>query len=323
MKTETAIPKIRVAFMGTPSFAEPVLAALVETGYNIVAVYTRPDAAVGRKQELRESPVKQLAGKHDIPVEQPDKFDDEAISKLKSYKPDLIVVVAYGKLLPKSVLDIPGFGCVNIHPSLLPKFRGPSPIQNALLSGETETGTTVMLMDEGMDSGDILAQETLAIEPDELLPTLSNRLADASAKLLLKTLPSWVERRIAPQKQDESKVTLCQLIEREDGHVMWTDNANTIYNAFRALSPWPGVYAFWKREDNQLLRVKLTTITHQKHSPQTTHHLGEVFELGEKIGVQSAQGVVFIEGIQLEGKTITSIEEFIKGYPSFVGSILQ
>lgn len=309
--------------MGTPSFAEPTLSALIEKQYNIVAVYTRPDKAAGRKQEIQETPIKQLALKHDLPVEQPEKFDDEAIAKLKSYKPDLIVVVAYGKILPQKVLHIPGFGCVNIHPSLLPKFRGPSPIQNALIAGETETGTTIMLMDEGMDSGDILAQETVAIGADELLPELSERLANISAALLLKTLPDWIERKITPQEQDSSEVILCQLIEREDGHVMWMNDAASIYNAFRALYPWPGLYSLWNRDNEQLLRIKFTRITYQKQSPQTAHHLGEVFELGEKIGVQSVEGVVFLEEVQLEGKTTVPIAEFVKGYPQFIGSILQ
>lgn len=326
MNTETnpvATPKIRVVFMGTPEFAETVLQELLEKRYNLVAVYTRPDKAVGRDQEVQEGPVKMLAKKHSIPVEQPEKFDDETIDKLKNYKPDLIVVVAYGKILPKKVLQTPGFGCINIHPSLLPKFRGPSPIQNTLLAGEEETGVTIMLMDEGMDSGDILMQQTVAIDPDEILPSLSRRLASISADLLLKTIPLWIERAIEPQKQDESKVTLCQLIEREDGHILWANDAVTIYNTFRALHPWPGIYGFWKRDDNQLLRIKFNHITHQKQSPQTTHHLGEVFELGEKIGVQAAQGVVFLEEVQLEGKTVVPIAEFIKGYPQFIGSVLQ
>lgn len=323
MNNTQTTPKIRVVFMGTPSFAEPVLSALIEKQYNIVAVYTRPDKAVGRKQEIQATPIKELAIKHNLPTEQPEKFDDDTIDKLKDYKPDLIVVVAYGKLLSKKVLDVPGFGCINIHPSLLPKFRGPSPIQNALISGETETGTTIMLMDEGMDSGDILAQETVAIEPNEMLPELSDRLAKISAALLLKTLPDWIERKITPQKQDASKVTLCQLIEREDGHVLWMNDASTIFNAFRALYPWPGLYSLWNRDSEQFLRLKLTRITHQKQNPQTAHHLGEVFELGEKIGVQSVAGVIFLEEVQLEGKTAVPIAEFVKGYPQFIGSILQ
>ncbi len=322
-RKEMLVPTIRVIFMGTPSFAEPVLAALIEKRYNLVAVYTRPDKAVGRKQEVQESPVKQRASQHTLPIEQPDRFDADTIKKLKSYKPDLIVVIAYGKMLPEAVLKIPEFGCINIHPSLLPKYRGPSPIQNALLSGEQETGTTIMLMDEGMDSGDILAQETIAIDPSDTYPTLSDKLSLCSANLLLQTLPAWVDGAITPQKQDVSRVTLCQLIEREDGHILWSNDASSIYNTFRALTPWPGIYSFWRRNDNRLIRLKLTHITYQKHSPQTPHHLGEIFELGEKIGVQCSEGVIFLEEIQPEGKNPMPIAEFIKGYPQCVGSILQ
>lgn len=318
-----AVPKIRVVFMGTPDFADFILNMLIEKDYNLVAVYTRPDKSVGRKQTVEESPVKQCALKHDIPLEQPAKFDDETIEKLREYKPDLIIVVAYGKILPKAVLEIPGFGCINIHPSLLPKFRGPSPIQNALLTGEEETGTTIILMDEGVDSGDILAQDTLAIEAIDTYPLLAEKLLAMSANLLLKTLPLWIERAITPQAQNPSKVTLCQLIEREDGHVVWSNDATSIYNTFRALYTWPGIYSFWNRDQKQLLRLKLIRITYQKQSPQSTHRMGEVFELGEKIGVQSAQGVIFLEEVQLEGKTILPIAEFIKGYPEFIGSILQ
>lgn len=322
--TETITPQIRIVFMGTPVFAESLLQALIEKHYNVVAAYTRPDKAAGRNQEIQESPVKQIASKQNIPVEQPEKFDEETIEKLRNYKPDLIVVVAYGKILPQTVLDIPGFGCINIHPSLLPKFRGPSPIQNVLLSGETETGTTIMLMDSGVDSGDILAQEKIAISPDEIFPTLSERLAQTSTDLLLKTLPLWIERTIAPQKQDASHTTLCQLIEREDGHIVWLNDAESIYNTFRALYLWPGIYSLWNRDSKgQFLRLKITRITYQKHSPQIPHHLGEVFELGEKIGVQTVQGVIFLEEVHLEGKTVTPIIEFIKGYPQFIGSVLQ
>jgi methionyl-tRNA formyltransferase len=317
------VPKIRVVFMGTPVFAEIILNALIEKQYNVVAVYTRPDKAVGRAQTIQESPTKKLALQHGIAFEQPDTFNDEVLEKLQTYEPDVIIVAAYGKILPKTVLSIPGFGCVNVHPSLLPKFRGPSPIQNALLSSEQSTGVTIMLMDEGMDSGDILAQEIIPIDPDESFPALLEKLAKASVTLLLKTLPLWIERKITPRKQDTSQVTLCQLIEREDGHVLWTNEALSIYATFRALTPWPGLYSLWKRDNDQLLRLKLTRITYQKHSPQMAHHLGEVFELGEKIGVQASQGVIFLEEVQLEGKTIVSIQEFIKGYPQFIGSVLQ
>jgi methionyl-tRNA formyltransferase len=315
----------RIVFMGTPLFAEPILDTLLSnTKYTIVAVYVRPDKPIGRKQIIKESPVKKKAQDHNIPVEQPEKFDDATLETLKSYKPDIVVVVAYGKILPKSVLEVPAFGCINIHPSLLPELRGPSPIQNALLLGKTQTGTTIMLMDEGMDSGDILAQKIIPIENAVLFPELSQTLATQSAMLLIETLPLWLSKQLTPTKQDTGKVTLCQLIEREDGHLLWNNDAETLFHTYQALTPWPGVYGFWNREKEELLRIKFLTISFQKeNTSKETHHFGEVFLLGEKVALQTQQGLLFPEEVQIEGKKQVSITEFIKGYPQFVGGILQ
>jgi methionyl-tRNA formyltransferase len=320
--TNQETPKIRIVFMGTPAFAETILRRLLDEQYHVVAAYTQPDKAVGRKQEMQSSPVKLLAQSRNIPTEEPLRFDGAAIEHLKTYKPDLIVVAAYGRILPQEVLELPGFGCINVHASLLPELRGASPIQNALLEGKTETGVSIMLMDKGVDTGDVLSQKTVPIDPMDTTPPLTERLTEAGADLLLETLPSWIERTIEPQKQDDSKATLCQLIEREDGHIFWTEDAESIYNRFRALYPWPGIFGFWKKDD-QLLRIKFLRVSYQKHNPQTAHRLGEVFELGEKVGVQASAGVVFLEEVQLEGKTSASIQEFVKGYPQFIGSILQ
>jgi len=316
------IPKIRVVFMGTPSLSATILEALLEKKYNVVGVVTKPDRPAGRKKELTESPVKRIALKNNLPLLQPEKIDAETTEHIRSWKPDLIVVAAYGKILPESLLDIPGFGCVNFHPSLLPKWRGASPIQNAILSGETETGVTLMLLDKGMDTGDILAQVTVPIEPTDTTPVLTNKLVERGVELMLTTLPLWIERRITPKKQDESKVTLCQMIERSDGHIIWTDDAESIYNRYRALSPWPGIYTYWKKKDD-LLRLKLTTISYQKQNPQITNPLGTIFEIGEKIGVQTTTGIIFLEEVQLEGKTPLPVQQFLLGNEGFVGSNLE
>lgn len=318
----SATPKVRVVFMGTPEFSAVLLGALLDTKYNIIGVVTKEDKKVGRKQEPTPSRVKELALEHNLPVLQPSRFDDEAMKILTSWKPDLIIVAAYGKILPKKVLSLPGFGCVNFHTSLLPKFRGSSPVQNALLSGATESGVTIMLMDEGMDTGDILTQRKVSIDPDETHNSLSSKLLETGTRLLLETIPLWVERQITPTKQDHSQATLCQLIEREDGHINWTDDAESIYNRYRALSPWPGIFSFWKKEDG-LLRLKLIRISYQKQNSDSTRRFGEVFEVEEKVGVQSGQGVVFLEEVQLEGKTIASIQEFVRGNTTLIGSLLQ
>lgn len=319
---EHETPKVRVVFMGTPQFAGTILADLLEHRYNIVGVVTQPDKPAGRKQELTASRVKEIATEHTLPLLQPEKIDEATIDAIKDWKPDLIVVAAYGRILPEALLRVPGFGCVNVHASLLPKWRGSSPIHNTLLSGETETGVTIMLMDAGMDTGDIIAKESTPIEPDETRPDLEIRLAALGSELLRRILPDFVERRITPEKQDDGQATLCQLIDREDGRVFWDADSQTIYDRYRALTPWPGIFAYWKHEES-LLRLKLITISRLKQSPQIAHALGEVFEIGEAVGVQTATGVIILEEVQLEGKERTDIKAFINGYKDFVGSSLQ
>jgi len=314
--------KLRTVFMGTSDFAAKILEGMLEQKYNVVAVYTKPDKPIGRKQEILEGPVKKLAQKNKIEVLQPTRFNEDAICELKKLKPDMIVVAAYGKILPKEILSIPGFGCINVHGSLLPKFRGPSPIQNVLFVGGKETGITIMLMDEGMDTGDIISQKSLQIEPDETADVLFKKLSILGKALLLETLPLWVERKIEAKPQNNSEATLCQLIEREDGRIFWNEEAQAIYDKYRALYPWPGIFTYWKNDDSQL-RLKLLKISLQKMAPQTEHSIGEVFALGDKVGVKASDGVIILEQIQAEGKKPASIADFMNGYPTFLGSILQ
>jgi methionyl-tRNA formyltransferase len=314
--------KLRVVFMGTSDLSERILEGLIEEKYNLVGVYTKIDKKIGRKQEMTSPKVKLLAEKHGLPVFQPKTFkSEEALKELRALKPDLIVVAAYGKILPKSVLEIPGFGCVNVHVSLLPKYRGPSPVQNALLCGEKETGTTIMLMDEGVDTGDILSQRELDIEQNDTTGSLMIKLAKQGTQLLLETLPQWIERKIQPIKQDHFHASLCQLIEREDGRILWEEEAQTIYNKYRALTPWPGIFTYWKN-DSYTIRLKLLSIDIQKKNPTQKRACGEVFEIGYDIGVQTLKGVVLIKEIQKEGKKSNDIKSFINGHPKFIGSIL-
>lgn len=322
VKQSPQTPKVRVVFMGTPALSATLLEALLTEGYNIVGVVTKPDRPIGRKQAVEESPVKETALKHNLPLLQPEKIDAGALLEIKNWKPDIIVVAAYGKILPGELLSLPGFGCVNFHTSLLPKWRGASPIQNAILSGATETGVTIMLMDKGMDTGDILTQRTVPIDPNDTTPTLTDKLLIAGQALLLETLPLWIERHITPTKQNNEDATLCQLIERSDGHIMWSDDAESIYHRYRALYPWPGVFTYWKKTDN-LLRLKLLTLSYQKENVQSTKPLGAVFEVDGKIGIQTSIGVIFPETVQLEGKTPVSIKEFLLGNEGFIGSFLE
>lgn len=314
--------KLRTIFMGTSSFAEKILGALIENKYNIISVYTRADKKIEREQMLQKSVIKTLAEKNKLKVFEPEKFDEKTIAELKNQKPDIIVVAAYGKILPAAVLKIPGFGFLNVHASFLPKFRGPSPVQNAILEGMPETGTTIMLMDEGIDTGDVLDQKKIKIDPNETYQNLLEEIAVVSSKLLLETIPRWIERKIIPQKQDGSRASYCQLIERQDGKIIWVESALSIYNRFRAFYPWPGIFTYWEKNGYNL-RLKIHQLSLAEKNSETVFRTGEVFELDGKIAVQTGKGAISLEEIQIEGKSKTSIADFINGHPEFIGSVLK
>ncbi|MFA6183690.1 MAG: methionyl-tRNA formyltransferase [Parcubacteria group bacterium] len=315
--------KPTIVFMGTPDIASIVLESLCLENYPILAVVTQPDYISKNKKEALVSPVKRMALEKNIPIIQPDKLDNEFKEWLEKIKPDLLIVVAFGKIIPKKILDIPKFKSLNIHASMLPKLRGASPIQNALANGMAETGITVMLMDEGIDTGDILSQKSVAIDPQDNYLTLTGKLAVTASSLLLKTIPSWIEGTSSPQKQDHSQATMCQLIEKSDGQISWSENADEIYNKFRAFHVWPGIFTFWENKEN-LQKLSLNEISVQKNKLGEKHHLGEVFQYTpSQIGVQTNSGVIILDKIQLAGKNETLIDDFLNGYPNFIGSILK
>lgn len=320
--TPSNTPQIRVVFMGTPELAGMFLKSLVESKYNIVGVVTQPDRPVGRSQTLEGSPVKKVAIEHALPLLQPDRLDADTIEQLKKWKPDLIVVVAYGRILPEAILTLPGFGCINVHMSLLPRWRGASPIQNALLSGDIESGVTIMLLDKGMDTGPILAQKNCPIDPIDRTDTLTEKLTQLGQSLLIETIPLWVKRKIESFPQANEGVTLCQLIEREDGRIFWDLSAPEIYNRYRGLHPWPGIFTFWKRGEDDLVRIKLHEIECQKINPGSQHKIGEVFEIGEDIGIQTGSGVILVKTLQPEGKKPMTATEFVRGNPECIGTLL-
>jgi methionyl-tRNA formyltransferase len=311
----------KIIFMGTSDFSKTILEGLLENGYNIISVYTQTDKKVGRDQKIQKSAVKILAEEEKIPVFEPIKFTDEVVQEIKKQKPDLIIVASYGKILPKSVLEIPESGCLNVHTSLLPKYRGPSPIQNAILNGETETGATIMLMNEGIDTGDILSQEKISIEKNENCAELFDKLAKISSILLLKTIPIWIERKIEPVAQNEKEATYCKIIKRNDGEINWSNNATSIYNQCRAFSPWPGVFTYFEK-DGKKLRLKLHKISLAKNL-EKKYALGEVFKKDEKVFVQTGNGSVQLLEVQLEGKNKIGIADFVRGYPEFLGTVLK
>lgn len=306
----------KIIFFGTPEFSEIILNSLIKAGCDIAGVFTRADKKTGRKQEWQKTPVKILAEKNNIPVFAPEKLDENIVMQIRNLLPDIIITAAYGKIIPQSILDIPKFGAINVHPSLLPKFRGPSPIQNALLAGKKETGTTIMLMDAGVDTGDILSQKKIAIKLDEKLPELSQKLADLSAELLLKTIPLWIEGKIEPRKQNNNEATFCRMIKKEDGEIDWRETAQSIYNEYRAFYPWPGIFTIWNGKRIKLNKIKLAE-NRQENQPT-----GKVFELDNKIAVQAKEGLIILEELQMEGRPNVKIADFVNGYKNFIGSIL-
>jgi len=308
---------LRVVFMGTPDLSAKIFRALHEAGYNIVGVFTQPDKKVGRKQLIEKSPVRILAEENNIPVFTPARLDEFATNELSALQPDLIVLIAYGKILPQTILDLPKYGAINIHPSILPKYRGPSPIQNALLNGDEITGTTIMKMDASMDTGDILAQETITIENQETYSELENKSSDLSIKTLLKILPRWVAGEITPQKQDSSAATYCKMIQKNDGQIDWQDSAQNIYNKYRAFQNWPGIFTTWNGKRLKLNKINFTA------DISSTHSNGEIFQIDDRICVQAADGAIELHEVQLEGKPSMQTSNFLNGYPKFIGGKLN
>ncbi|MGH7254133.1 MAG: methionyl-tRNA formyltransferase [Nitrospirales bacterium] len=236
---------MRVVYMGTPDFAVPSLGALLRSSHEVVGVVTQPDRPKGRRNTLTPPPVKLVCRRAGLPCVQPTKMKDPAfLDQLKAWKPDLIAVAAFGRILPPVILSLPPKGCVNVHGSLLPKYRGAAPIQWAIINGERETGITTMLMDEGMDTGAILLQAPVPIAPDDTAGSLSPTLAEVGARLLIDTLAGLEAGRLTPRKQDDGLATMAPLLKKEDGLIDWSLSASAIANRVRGLSPWPGAYTF-------------------------------------------------------------------------------
>src|SRR5438105_7357258 len=233
---------LRIIFFGTAELACPSLSALAQTpAFEVASVVTQRDRPRGRKLNLQSSSVKILATQKKLPVLQPERARDEGfLQELAQLRPDLIVVAAYGQILPRQILELPRFGCLNVHASLLPKYRGAAPIQWALLNDEQETGVTIMRMDEGLDTGDILVQQATPITPEDNAQTLRDRLAAIGAELLVETIPNYVAGRIVPRKQPDADVTYARKLTREDGHLDWNRPARVLWNRVRAFAPWPG-----------------------------------------------------------------------------------
>ncbi len=308
---------LRAVFMGTPRFAVPALDVLASNpAVDLVGVYTPPDRRRGRGRVMEPSPVKARAQQLEIPVCQPSTLrNPDAVGELSDLKPEIIVVVAYGRLLPAEVLELPRFGCVNLHPSLLPRHRGPSPVPGAILSGDDTTGVTLMLLDEGMDTGPVIAQRSRELRPDDDAETLTDELFREGALLLNETLPGWVFGNIDARRQDENLATYTSKMERADGLADWDRSAEFLWRQQRAYTPWPGLHSAWEGKELKLLEV--SPLLDGRAEPGVV-----VRTDGDELAVGTGEGLLMIRRLQLEGRRPAYSDDFIRGYPGFIGARL-
>jgi len=305
---------MRIVFMGTPDFAVPSLEALLKSDDPIVGIVTQPDRPKGRGQRLFPSPVKVVAQREGIPLLQPMKMKDPSfMTELSAWKPDVIVVAAFGRILPPSILSLPPGGCINVHGSLLPKYRGAGPLQWALINGEAETGITTMLMDEGMDTGAMLLQEAITIGSEDTAGTLSPRLADLGGRLLVETLTRLKAGMLTPRPQDHDKATLAPLLKKEDGIINWTMPATSIANRIRGLTPWPGAYTFSKMNRWTISRASVL-------DEATTLDPGQITALAkDAIHVATGVGVLAIRELQPANGRRMPAAQYLAGHPLQIG----
>jgi len=313
--------KISVVFFGTPEFSLPFLQELAESEkFDIRLVVTQPDRPAGRGKKPTHPPVKKLAAQLlELPCYQPDRIKEQkVIDKIKSVRADVGVVVAYGQIIPPALLDAFPLGVINAHPSLLPKYRGAAPIQRAILAGEEKTGVTIMLLDEGLDSGPILAQEEIRIAPNETAGSLHDRLATLGSALLRKTLIDWASGAIKPVPQNHSIATYAEPIKKEELNINWQRRADEIVRTIRAFDPWPGAHTFWQGRRLKCYGGHIASVQLMGISP------GKVVRLTEDgllIGTGDGN-LVSVSSLQLEGRRKVSAEEFVRGKPNIIGAIL-
>ncbi|MBQ8741253.1 MAG: methionyl-tRNA formyltransferase [Clostridia bacterium] len=307
---------MRIVFMGTPDYAAVTLQKLIDEKCDIVAVFAQPDKPVGRKQVLTPPETKVLAEKYDIPVFQPKTLrDGEAYSILKELNPDAIVVVAYGKILPKEILDLPKYGCINGHASLLPKFRGSAPIQWAIVNGEKQTGITTQLMDEGIDTGDILETAVVDIGEEETAEELFDRLSVISADLMISTLKNAKEGTLNPVKQNEADATYAPIIKKEMAHLDFTKTADEICNTVRGFYSWPCAYCFINGKRIKVIKAKKTNLS--------SDECGIVIASDEKLVVSCKDGSVELLTVQPEGAKAMSAQVMLNGHKISEGTVVE
>jgi len=302
--------------MGTPEFAAPVLEALVDA-HQVVGVVTQPDRPAGRGRRLVPSPVKQLVVERGLPTFQPNSLrPPEAVAHLATWEPDVIVVAAFGQILRQDVLDLPPHGCLNVHASLLPRWRGAAPLAAAILAGDEVTGVTIMQMDAGLDAGPTLSQEKVPIRPDDTRATLGERLARLGAELLVDMLPAYLSGNLVPRNQPDEGATYARQLRKEDGLLDWSLPAIELDRRIRAFTPWPGAFTTWHGRTLKVLQATPLPATRQDVPP------GTVVALGDGAAAVTGSGALSLEEVQLAGKRSIDIDAFLRGQRGFVGSRL-
>jgi len=306
--------KFSTIFIGTPDFGVPVLEVLIKK-YDVRAVITQPDKKIGRKQTLTPPPIKQIAQKYDIEVWQPEKIKDIK-EKIKNLDLDFGVVAAYAQIIPKEILDMLKFGFLNIHASLLPKYRGASCIQASVLAGDNKTGVTIMKMDEKLDTGSILAQKSLKIEENDTAGTLFSKLSILGKDLLINTLEKYLDEKIKPIQQNNKQASYVGMLKKEDGQIDWQKDALYVERFVRAMHPWPGAFT---RLDRKILKItkvnKIININERK--------AGEIFIYKNNLAIQCGEGALVVDKLQLEGKKEISAKDFVLGYKDKIGTVLK
>ena len=309
---------MRVIFMGTPDFAVGTLEAVVKAGHEVVLAVTQPDKPKGRGNTMQFPPVKEKALEYGIEVYQPKRVrEPECVAYLKQYEPDIIIVVAFGQILSTEILEMPKYGCVNVHASLLPKYRGAAPIQWAVINGEKISGVTTMRMNEGIDTGDIIEQAELALAPDETGGSLFDRLAEVGAELCVHTLTEIEAGRAVYTKQEEAEATHVGMIKKQFGKIDWTKSAEEIERLIRGLNPWPSAYTSL---NGKTLKIWKASVQPGGEPADA----GKIVLVSKKeIGVQTGRDILILQELQLEGKKRMSADAFLRGFPLACGTVLE
>lgn len=309
---------MRIIFMGTPDFSVGTLEALVEAGHEVCLVVTQPDKPKGRGKEMQYTPVKEAALKHGIEVYQPRRIREaECVEKLRQYNADIMIVIAFGQIIPKEILEMVPYGCVNVHASLLPKYRGAAPIQWSIIDGEAVTGVTTMQMDEGLDTGDMLLKTEVPITAEETGESLHDKLAKAGAALCVETLAKLQEGSIVPEKQGESPTAYAKMLDKKLGNIDWTKSAVEIERLVRGLNSWPSAYTYWNKK---VVKIWKASVTDENSNEQ----VGTVVKV-EKDGfyVQTGNGLLKVLELQIPGKKRMDAGAFLRGYTIEPGEVFH